>query len=171
MIIDPLFNISQEVILITGVSGQLGNEYAKAFLQRGGRVAGLDLQQSLASDALSNQYPDNYKFFVTNVTDKTSLQRNLVDIFSSFGTPTVLINNAAIDSPPSAPPEENGAFEDYPEASWDKVINVNLKFLEPRWLRRVKALLLMLLLFMAWYLQIKIYMNTVVSVVKFFISL
>ena len=127
MTIDTLFNINQEIILITGVSGQLGNEYAKACLQRGGHVAGLDLQQSLASDALSKQYPEHYKFFVTNVTDKASLQKNLVDIEGCFGTPTVLINNAAIDSPPSAPPEENGKFEDYPEASWDKVIDVNLK--------------------------------------------
>ena len=53
MTIDSLFNISQEVILITGVSGQLGNEYAKACLQRGGHVVGLDLQQSLGSIALS----------------------------------------------------------------------------------------------------------------------
>ncbi len=48
-------------------------------------------------------------------------------MIGKFGTPTVLINNAAIDSPPSAPPEENGPFEDYPEASWDKVVDVNLK--------------------------------------------
>ena len=44
-----------------------------------------------------------------------------------FGVPTVLINNAAIDSPPSSPPEENGPFEEYPESSWDKVMSVNLK--------------------------------------------
>ena len=124
---DPLYDISQEIIIITGVSGQLGNEYAKACLQRGGRVAGLDLFQSLTSETLSEQYPDHYLFFTADVTNKSSLQKNLVDIVSSFGSPTVLINNAAIDSPPSAPPEENGAFEDYPEASWDKVIDVNLK--------------------------------------------
>ena len=127
MIFDPLFDISQEVILITGASGQLGNEYAKACLQRGGRVAGLDLNRSLASDALSAKYPDYYTLYIGNVTDKASLQKNLVDIVCNFGTPTVLINNAAIDSPPSASPEENGAFEDYPETSWDKVIDVNLK--------------------------------------------
>jgi len=127
MIFDPLFDISQEVIIITGASGQLGNEYAKACLFRGGRVAGLDLRTSLASDELSAQYPDHYKLYIGNVIDKESLQKNLVDIVRKFGTPTVLINNAAIDSPPSAPPEENGPFEDYPEESWDKVMDVNLK--------------------------------------------
>ena len=44
-----------------------------------------------------------------------------------MGVPHVLINNAAIDSPPGAPIEETGPFEKYPEESWDKVIDVNLK--------------------------------------------
>ncbi len=127
MTFDPLFDISQEVIVITGASGQLGNEYARACLQRGSRVAGLDLHQSPAGEALSAQYPDHYALYIANVTDKALLKKKLIDIVRKFGTPTVLINNAAIDSPPSAPPEENGAFEDYPEASWDNVIDVNLK--------------------------------------------
>jgi NAD(P)-dependent dehydrogenase (short-subunit alcohol dehydrogenase family) len=61
------------------------------------------------------------------VTSKASLQQALARVTKQFGTPTILINNAALDSPPSAPPEENGPFEDYPEASWDKVVDVNLK--------------------------------------------
>lgn len=124
---DPLFDVSSEVVIITGVSGQLGNEYAKAFLQRGARVAGLDILSSSSSDALSAQYPGHFLFVESSVTDKASLLKALLDITSACGMPTVLINNAAIDSPPSAPPEENGPFEDYPEASWDKVIDVNLK--------------------------------------------
>jgi len=124
---DSLFDISHEVVLITGVSGQLGNEYAKAFLQRGARVAGLDIQPSVVNDALSAQYSDRYSFYTADVTSKASLQEVLESVTTRYGTPTVLVNNAAIDSPPSAPPEENGPFEDYPEASWDKVIDVNLK--------------------------------------------
>jgi NAD(P)-dependent dehydrogenase (short-subunit alcohol dehydrogenase family) len=38
-----------------------------------------------------------------------------------------LINNAALDSPPGAPVEENGPFESYPESSWDRVMEVNVK--------------------------------------------
>ena len=124
---DALFDVSREIILITGVSGQLGGEYAKSFLERGARVVGLDLCPSAGSEALTAQHPVNYFFCAADVTGKASLQQALIEIVSKFGTPTVLINNAAIDSPPSAPPEENGPFEDYPEASWDKVIDVNLK--------------------------------------------
>jgi nucleoside-diphosphate-sugar epimerase len=124
---DSLFDVGGEIVLITGIAGQLGGEYAKAFLERGARVVGLDVRSSAGSDAIAVQYPDNYLFCTSDVTSKSSLQKALSEIVGKFGIPTVLINNAAIDSPPSAPPEENGPFEDYPEASWDKVIDVNLK--------------------------------------------
>ena len=127
MTTDTLFNVSSEVVLITGVCGQLGAEYARAFLIRGAKVVGLDVRPSASSDALAEQYPAHYLFCEADVTSKTSLQQAQAAILAAFGKPTVLINNAAIDSPPSAPPEENGPFEDYPEASWDKVIDVNLK--------------------------------------------
>jgi len=127
MTTDSLFDVSQEIVLITGSSGQLGGEYAKIFLERGAKVIGLDIRSSTDSDSLSARYPERYLFCGSDVTAKASLQRALIKITSKFGTPTVLINNAAIDSPPSAPPEETGPFEDYPEASWDKVIDVNLK--------------------------------------------
>lgn len=127
MTTDMLFDVSREIVLITGVSGQLGGEYARAFLQRGARVVGLDIRPSAGCDAVRAQYPERFMFCAADVTSKTSLQQALVQVAEKFGTPTVLINNAAIDSPPSAPPEENGPFEEYPETSWDKVVDVNLK--------------------------------------------
>lgn len=124
---DQLFDVSREIVLITGVTGQLGGEYAKAFLHRGARVAGLDVRRSDVSDVLMRDYPNQYLFLEADVTSKPSIECALAEVEKHFGRPTVLINNAAIDSPPSAPPEENGPFEDYPEASWNKVMDVNLK--------------------------------------------
>jgi NAD(P)-dependent dehydrogenase (short-subunit alcohol dehydrogenase family) len=127
MLPDALFAVAGELAVVTGVSGQLGTHYARAFLERGARVAGLDLRPSAAAQALAQDFPDRYCFCAADVTAKATLQSALADIQTRFGTPTVLVNNAAIDSPPSAPPEENGPFEDYPEASWDRVLDVNLK--------------------------------------------
>ena len=124
---DKLFDVSKDIVLITGAVGQLGSEYAKTFLERGSKVVGLDVQSSAESEALALEYPGHYIFCAVDVTNKGALQQSLKKVESTFGTPTVLINNAAIDSPPSAPPEENGPFEDYPEESWDKVMDVNLK--------------------------------------------
>ncbi len=124
---DNLFDVSQEIVVITGVSGQLGAEYAKAFLSRGAKVVGLDIGPSARSEALATNHAAHYQFLSADVTNKSSLQSALTRAETKFGIPTVLVNNAALDSPPSAPPEENGPFEDYPESSWDKVVDVNLK--------------------------------------------
>jgi NAD(P)-dependent dehydrogenase (short-subunit alcohol dehydrogenase family) len=127
MLPENCFDVENEIVLVTGASGLLGGEYAQVFLKRGACVVGIDVCSSPVIQKLSVEYPG--KFFVSeaDVTKKASLQRSLEDIVVRFGTPTVLINNAAIDSPPSAPLEENGPFEDYPEESWDRVIDVNLK--------------------------------------------
>ncbi len=124
---ENLFDITREVVCITGVSGRLGFEYAKAFLERGAKVVGLDMMQNNAIEIGCSNYLSNYLFCQADVTKKQSLKKALEEVCEKFGVPSVLINNAAIDSPPSAPIEENGPFEDYPETSWDKVIDVNLK--------------------------------------------
>lgn len=127
MLSDLLFDVSEEIVVITGVSGQLGGEYAQAFLERGACVVGLDVYPSPGSNAMATTYPNTYLFSSSDVTKKDSIRQALDAVKLQFGIPTVLINNAAIDSPPSAPPEENGPFEEYPESSWDRVMDVNLK--------------------------------------------
>jgi NAD(P)-dependent dehydrogenase (short-subunit alcohol dehydrogenase family) len=124
---DLLFSVAHEIVIITGVSGQLGAEYAKSFLERGATVCGIDLTLSPSSKALASAYTEKFLFCPADIVNKESLKNTLKTITATFGTPTVLINNAALDSPPSAPPEENGPFEDYPETSWDKVMDVNIK--------------------------------------------
>ncbi len=127
MLQDNLFDIRQEVVVATGVSGQLGFQYAQAFLARGAQVAGLDLKPSEECNTLSNAFPDKFLFCTADVTSKSSLENALSVISTHLGTPSILINNAAIDSPPSAPLAECGPFEEYPEASWDQVMAVNVK--------------------------------------------
>jgi NAD(P)-dependent dehydrogenase (short-subunit alcohol dehydrogenase family) len=126
-IADPLFDVSREIAVITGVNGQLGAQYTNTFLQRGARVIGLDLNSTHINEALFRLYPKHFVFVCADVTKRSSLLNGLDIAISEFGAPTVLINNAAIDSPPSSSQEENGSFEDYPESSWDKVLDVNLK--------------------------------------------
>jgi NAD(P)-dependent dehydrogenase (short-subunit alcohol dehydrogenase family) len=122
-----IFNVSNEIVIITGASGQLGLEYSKTFLEHGAKVVALDLIKNEAIDSLSVEYKNDFIFIPCNITDSTSLKNASIEIRNKFGCPTVLINNAAIDSPPNAPVEETGPFEDYPEASWDKVMDVNVK--------------------------------------------
>ncbi len=124
---DRLFDVSNKVVVVTGVSGQLGTGLCRCIPREGAKVVGLDLSESTVVTELAAKHSDSFLFLRADVTIKASLQAALTRITSHFGVPCVLINNAAIDSPPSALPEENGRFEDYPEESWDKVLNVNLK--------------------------------------------
>ena len=124
---DSLFDVSGEVAVITGVSGQLGMEYAREFLRRDSYVAGLDLSMSTGVEALCVEYPNHFKFYQGDVTKKEDMLDILGEVTSQLGSPTILINNAGLDSPPSAPAEDTGPFESYPQASWDKVLDVNLK--------------------------------------------
>ena len=122
-----LFDVSNEVVVITGVSGGLGQEYARAFIELNAKVVGLDIFEAPSIKKLSSSNPNNFLFSHTDVTNKLSLDKSLDNAVNVFGKVTVLINNAAIDSPPSAPKEENGPFENYPEESWNKIMDVNLK--------------------------------------------
>jgi len=124
---NSLFDVKNEIILITGANGMLGSHYCEHFLSLGAKVIGADIQKNSVSEGLESRYPQAFLFQAMDVTSKGSIQSANEKIKGLLGQVTVLINNAAIDSPPSAPLSENGPYEDYPEASWDKVIDVNLK--------------------------------------------
>ena len=62
-----------------------------------------------------------------DVTDRASIESATAEVVAEWGAPHLLVNNAALDSPPDAPPEEVGPFETYPEASFDEVMDVNVK--------------------------------------------
>ena len=124
---DALFDVSRETVVVTGGAGQLGLQYCRAFLERSARVAALDLKPSAGIGALEREFGDRFLFATGDVTRRESLDGALGAIEGRFGAPTVLINNAGIDSPPDAPVSENGPFEEYPDASWDRVMDVNVK--------------------------------------------
>jgi len=124
---NKVFDLSSEVILITGVCGILGSKYANYLLSQSAKVIGLDIVEDYNSEKLIREYPGKFKFINCDITSSESILNAIKKIKDELDTPTVLINNAAIDSPPMSSAEENGPFEDYPETSWDKVMNVNLK--------------------------------------------
>ena len=130
MTAETLFAVDGRVVVVTGGLGRLGSGFARSLRERGARVAVLDIDasqgrvDSVFSDARAS---DNLQVIEADILDKASLNRALVTIAERWEVPFGLVNNAAIDSPPGAPVAENGPFEDYPESSWDKVLDVNVK--------------------------------------------
>lgn len=123
-ITDPLFDLTGRVAVVTGGLGRLGTQFGRVLMERGARVAVLDSGELLNAAPTST---DTCVVIAADVTDRASLEAALALIKRRWDTPHVLVNAAAIDSPPDAPAAENGPFENYPEASWDRVIDVNLK--------------------------------------------
>lgn len=122
--------IREKVAVLTGGLGQLGHHFAVALADRGARVAILDVTEDAATVERSfgsRASDSSFLFIAADVTDRASLESASRRIEKQWGTPDVLINCAALDSPPDAPAGENGPFESYPAASWDKVLDVNLK--------------------------------------------
>ncbi|NQW10321.1 MAG: SDR family oxidoreductase [Alphaproteobacteria bacterium] len=124
-----LFDVTGRVAVVTGGLGQLGRQYCRTLAGAGARVAALDLAADQA--AVARAFPDLVgspacPFGVTaDVTDRDSLEDALARIQAEAGIPDILINNAALDSPPNAALEENGPFETYPQESWRRVFSVN----------------------------------------------
>lgn len=125
---NKLFDLSDRVIVVTGGLGQLGRCYAEGLIHAGARVVLLDLhaEEEVRADSIHAR-TDSLLYVRADVTSKGSLKEALVRVEEVFGPPFGLINNAALDSPPGAPAEENGPFEEYPESSWDRVMEVNAK--------------------------------------------
>jgi NAD(P)-dependent dehydrogenase (short-subunit alcohol dehydrogenase family) len=119
---DPLFDVAGRVVVVTGGLGQLGATYAAALAERGAQVAILDVSE--ANDGLEG---DTTAIWRVDVSDRAAVEAAAADIQARWGAPHALINNAAIDSPPDADPAEVGPFEDYPDASFDRIMDVNVK--------------------------------------------
>lgn len=128
---DPFFSVEGRIVAVTGGLGQLGRQFSNALLERGARVAILDpsADDSVEPDIFQNYLENgNLKVIPMDVTQKSSVMEALALIRESWGAaPFGLINNAALDSPPNAPSDETGPFETFPETSWDRVMDVNVK--------------------------------------------
>jgi NAD(P)-dependent dehydrogenase (short-subunit alcohol dehydrogenase family) len=113
------FDVRDRVVVVTGGAGQLGRAFATSLGAAGAKVVVLDrVPVKETSTRLS---------IACDITDRAALEAALSRIEKDWETPSGLVNAAAIDSPPDAPPEENGPFETYPESSFDRIMGVNVK--------------------------------------------
>jgi NAD(P)-dependent dehydrogenase (short-subunit alcohol dehydrogenase family) len=127
---DPLFSVENKVVIVTGGLGQLGRQFSLALAARGAKVAIFDVQideQRVAERFGGQQFAKDLHFIYVDVAQRESIEQGLHQVNETLGVPHALINNAALDAPPNSAAEENGPFETYPETSWDKVIEVNVK--------------------------------------------
>ncbi|CAL80045.1 putative short-chain dehydrogenase/reductase protein; putative 3-oxoacyl-[acyl-carrier-protein] reductase (3-ketoacyl-acyl carrier protein reductase) [Bradyrhizobium sp. ORS 278] len=116
-----LFDVSREVILITGASQGLGRQFARVLAAHGAAVV-LAARQIGKLKALEDEIKAKGGRAVAvemDVTNTASIARGLDAAEAALGPVTVLVNNAGIAV-------EKLALEQS-EADWDAVIGANLK--------------------------------------------
>jgi NAD(P)-dependent dehydrogenase (short-subunit alcohol dehydrogenase family) len=109
--------------------GQIGAEMVKALHERGARVAVFARRVSAddAAAALGNiSSSERVSLHAVDITQKPAIEEALDQVAARWGVPDGLINNAGLDTQPSAPPEVSGPFEDFPVDIFREVVDVNL---------------------------------------------
>ncbi|SDX83313.1 NAD(P)-dependent dehydrogenase, short-chain alcohol dehydrogenase family [Amycolatopsis xylanica] len=116
-------DLTGEVAVVTGAGGRLGTIWVSALLDAGAHVLGIDLTDEPPAE-LKQRAGQRYLGVSADVTDKESIRAALSVCLRDLGAPTIVVNNAGIDSPPST---DGGTwrFEDVPGDLSAAVLDVN----------------------------------------------
>jgi NAD(P)-dependent dehydrogenase (short-subunit alcohol dehydrogenase family) len=120
-------DLSGQVAVVTGPSGNLGPVWCDALLGAGAHVVGLDLapapDPALAA-VLERHDRDRYTAVAADVTDRAGLDAALAACVRDVGPPSIVVNNAGVDRPPS---RDGGSwrFGDIPDEVSATVLAVN----------------------------------------------
>jgi 3-oxoacyl-[acyl-carrier protein] reductase len=120
-VMSDMFDVSKEVILVTGASQGLGRQFARVLSAHGAAVA-LAARQTAKLKSLQDEIRGKGGRAVAvqmDVTDTASIAKAIDSAEAALGPVSVLINNAGIAVEKLA--------VDQTEADWDSVINANLK--------------------------------------------
>lgn len=113
------FNLDNKNIIITGGSGFLGSQITNALLKERANVYVIDIKKPKKKTSA--------KYFISDITNESDLKKILNFFKVKKIKIDVLINNAAIDYPPSKTKTNSLELETFPNTLWDKDISVSLK--------------------------------------------
>ena len=106
-------SFDRKIVVITGAARGIGAAAAELFLEKGARVACLDVTP--AAEA-----PTENGFCVQcDVSQADQVERAFRQVLDRFGRIDVLVNNAAVQT--------YGTVEETTEEAWDRVLAVNVK--------------------------------------------
>lgn len=128
-LLEDLFGIAGEIVVVTGGQGDLGSEYTKTLALVGAKIAVFDIKKEnhpKIQELIEGGYP--VVNLTVDITKRSEVEKAFEEVVTHFGdTPTILINSGGLTTHPNASAEENGRFETYPEEVWDAMIDSNLK--------------------------------------------
>lgn len=112
-----MFDLTGLNALVTGATGGLGGEIARA-LHAQGAVVALSGTRAEALEALAGQLGERVHVLPCNLSDKESVEALVPSAEKAMGQLDVLVNNAGIT--------RDGLFMRMKDDDWEQVLNVNL---------------------------------------------
>jgi D-xylose 1-dehydrogenase len=115
-------SLRDQTVIITGGASGIGAAFVSHFAEQGSRVVFLDVQRESAQTLVEQLAPKSRHAPVyadCDLTDIPGLQRTMGELLAGFGTPKVLVNNAANDL--------RHATEEVTLEFWDKCMALNLR--------------------------------------------
>lgn len=122
-----LFNIKDQVIVITGGTGVLGASMTEYLAAHGAKVAVLARNKQKGDELIEKVKANggDAMFLQTDVTDEAVLKQNAQDIIAKYGKIDVLVNGAGGNMPGATIGPNNNIF-DLKMDDFRKVVDLNL---------------------------------------------
>lgn len=108
-----------KLIVITGISRGLGQALTEGFIQSTNTVLGCARSQT-AVEKLQQQFGSPHNFTVVDVAEEEQVQAWVKRLIAEYGTPDLLINNAAIIN-------DLAPFWQIPSQDFNRLIDINIK--------------------------------------------
>jgi NAD(P)-dependent dehydrogenase (short-subunit alcohol dehydrogenase family) len=120
MKIEDLFSVRGKVAVVTGGSRGIGEMIARAYVENGAKVY-ITARNAAVCDGLAAELSKIGQCISipANLADMADLQRFAAEVAAREPKIDILVNNAGASWGQS--------FDDFTEAGWDKVIDLNLK--------------------------------------------
>ena len=106
-------------ILLTGCTKGLGRAMTAGFIEADAVVAGIGRDASALRE-LSQRYPAPHRFDAIDVSNDAAVKAYAEQLLAEWGTPDLLINNAAMIN-------RNAPLWEIPDAEIDQLLRINLK--------------------------------------------
>lgn len=107
------------LIVITGISRGLGQAMTEGFIQAGNTVLGCARSQTTV-EKLQQKFGSLHNFTVVDVAEEAQVQAWAKRLLTDYGTPDLLINNAAIIN-------DLAPFWQIPSEEFSRLIDINIK--------------------------------------------
>ncbi len=117
-----MVSFEDRVVVVTGSGRGIGKEIARAFVQRGAKVAVASRTESnsqAAADELNAEGPGSAKAYAVDIADYDSTIEFGKQVTADLGAASILVNNAGVT--------RDGLALRMSEEDWDTVLDTNLK--------------------------------------------